>query len=60
MQRPEFLMTLARAAILANGFEYELLRPVLLEVKNLEVAERVAAFKKTKDRPAECAHVAVS
>jgi hypothetical protein len=33
---PNFLSTLARAAILANAFEYELLRPALLEMKNLE------------------------
>jgi hypothetical protein len=39
---PGFLSTLARASMLANDFEYELLRPALLEMKNLELT----AFEK--------------
>jgi hypothetical protein len=38
-----FLSTLARAAIMANEFEYELLRPALLEMKNAEFAAAESA-----------------
>jgi hypothetical protein len=54
-QHPEFFMTLARAAMLA---EYEVLRPALLEMNNLEMAHRVAAFNHKKVPATECAQIA--
>jgi hypothetical protein len=35
-----FLSIIARAAIVANEFEYELLRPALIEMENAEVKAR--------------------